>query len=76
MADKRQKNPKNVSGKYYVDDSCSACVLCTDTAPENFKMTDDDSTAYVFKQPGNEKEETASKEAMENCPSGSIGDDG
>ena len=27
-----------------------------DTAPENFKMKDDDSTAFVYKQPENDEE--------------------
>ncbi len=76
MADKENKVAGNVDGKYYVDDECSACCLCPDTAPENIKMNDDDSFAVVFKQPGNEDEENACKEALEECPSEAIGDDG
>ncbi len=76
MADKSSKVEGNVDGKYYVDDECSACCLCADTAPKNFKMNDDDSFAVVFKQPENEDEERACKEAMEDCPPEVIGDDG
>ncbi len=76
MADKNSKGPDNVAGKWYVDDQCTACGVCEGSAPENFKMSDDGAYAYVCKQPGNEEEEAACKEAMEACPAEAIGDDG
>ncbi len=77
MADKENKVPENVDGKYYVDEEeCTACNLCVDTAPENIKMNDDDSYAYVYKQPENEDEKKACEEAIEECPSEAIGNDG
>ena len=36
MANKAGKNTDNVPGKYYVDDQCIACVLCVNSATENF----------------------------------------
>jgi len=47
-----------------------------DTAPDNFKMTDDDDHAYVCKQPENADEEGLCKESMDGCPSEAIGADG
>ncbi|MCU0724760.1 MAG: ferredoxin [Planctomycetes bacterium] len=75
MADPAAKTPENVSGKFYVDDSCSACMVCCDTAPDNFKMTDDESHAFVCKQPAGDELDKV-KEAMDGCPEGAIGDDG
>ena len=76
MAIKDGKVAENVPGKYYVDDQCIACGVCEGTAPENFKMNDDGSHAYVCKQPENDQEEQQTRESLEACPTGSIGDDG
>jgi len=76
MANKGNKVAENVPGKFYVDDQCIACGVCEGSAPENFKMNDDGSHAYVYKQPANDGETAASKDAMSSCPTNSIGDDG
>ena len=76
IADKLDKVAENVPGAYYCDYSCTACQLCVETAPENFKMNGDDSNAFVFKQPENEEERDACEEALENCPVNAIGNDG
>lgn len=76
MADASDKVAENVPGKFYVDDTCSACMVCCDTAPDNFKMTDDEEHAYVSKQPANDEELALVEEAMEGCPEEAIGDDG
>jgi len=76
MADASAKTPDNVPGKYYVDDTCSACMVCSETAPDNFKMTDDEESAFVCKQPANDDEAALCEEAMEGCPEECIGDDG
>ena len=76
MADADAKFPENAPGKFYVDDTCSACGVCSDSAPENFKLTDDEEHAFVVKQPANDEEMEACESAMEDCPEGSIGDDG
>lgn len=47
-----------------------------DTSPENFKMNDDDSNAFVYKQPENDEEKAACEEALEACPVNAIGNDG
>ncbi|MCX7698085.1 MAG: ferredoxin [Candidatus Goldbacteria bacterium] len=76
MANKNAKVSENVPGKYYVDDQCIACGVCESPAPENFKMNSDGTHAYVYKQPENDVEESQVKDAMNSCPSNSIGDDG
>jgi ferredoxin len=76
IADNSDKVVENVEGPYYCDYSCIACHLCVDTSPENFKMTDDDSNAFVYKQPENDEEKTACEEALEACPVNAIGNDG
>jgi ferredoxin len=47
-----------------------------DTSPENFKMNDDDSNAFVYKQPETDEEKAACEEALEACPVNAIGNDG
>ena len=76
MADVDEKGPDNVPGKYYVDTNCTACMVCTETAPDHFKMSDDEEYAFVYKQPENGDEEALCEEAMEGCPEETIGDDG
>ena len=76
MADSENRLEENVEGSYYVDDSCIACGVCVNEAPDNFTMNDDGTHAYVFKQPENSEEEDACTSALESCPVDAIGDDG
>ena len=77
MADIANKYAENVSGKFYCDDQCIDCDLCRETAPANFRRSDDGGYSYVFKQPITpEEEEALCKEAMEGCPVEAIGNDG
>jgi ferredoxin len=76
MADKANKYPENVAGKFYVDDQCIDCDLCRETAPANFKRNDDGGHSYLYKQPESPDEEQLCKEAMEGCPVEAIGNDG
>lgn len=52
MADIANKYAENVSGKFYCDDQCIDCDLCRETAPANFRRSDDGGYSYVFKHPG------------------------
>lgn len=76
MANKANKHPENVFGRYYVDVECIDCDVCRDTAPSNFTRQDDDGYSYVYKQPENEEEAEQCVEAMESCPVTAIGCDG
>jgi len=75
MADASDKAAENVPGKYYVDANCTACMVCCDTAPTVFKMTDDEDHAYVAKQPDGD-EVADVEQARESCLEECIEDDG
>jgi ferredoxin len=76
MADKSRTVPENVSGRYYVDETCIDCDLCRETAPANFIRQDESGHSYVYRQPQGPAEEAACLAAMEECPVEAIGDDG
>lgn len=76
MADKENKLNDNAQGPYYVDEECTACEVCAGTAPDNFKMADDGSHAFVYKQPENDDEKAVCEDALESCPADAIGNDG
>lgn len=76
MADKSDKYPQNIPGAFFVDRTCINCDLCRQIAPNNFTENQDDGHSYVYKQPVNEKELDECNEAMEHCPTESIGNDG
>jgi len=76
MAELEDKYEDNVTGKYFVDEQCIDCDLCRETAPQNFKRSEDGGYSYVYKQPENDDEEEFCKEAMEGCPVEAIGDFG
>ena len=76
MADIANKYENNVTGKYFVDNQCIDCDLCRQTAPDNFERNEDEGFTFVNKQPENEEEEQACIDAMEECPTEAIGDDG
>lgn len=69
----------DIGGKkvsFYVDMECILCSVCSDAAPGNFRMSDDEDHDICYKQPENEDELEQCYEAMENCPVEAIGDDG
>lgn len=76
MADKQNKYPENVTGKYYVDRECIACDACVLAAPHHFSMDENDGHAFVTTQPQTPEEEQSCREAMEGCPVEAIGNDG
>jgi ferredoxin len=76
MADPTSKVPGTVTGRFYVDSNCIDCDLCRQTAPENFDRNEDEGFSYVKKQPENEAQEKACRDALEECPVEAIGDDG
>jgi ferredoxin len=76
MADKNLKNPENVPGRFYVDDSCIDCDMCRTNAPKFFKRNDEGSYSYVYHQPQTPEEIAEAEEAREGCPTDTIGNDG
>lgn len=76
MADSKNKWPDNVPGKFYVNRECILCSVCSDAAPNNFKMSSDEDHDIVFRQPDGASELAQCMEALENCPVEAIGQDG
>lgn len=76
MALLTDKVPDSVAGTYYVDDTCIDCDLCRTIAPDHFYPNEEVGYSYVGKQPVTEEEKEICLEAMENCPTDSIGNDG
>ena len=73
MAEIEMVVKENVDGRFFVDDTCIYCELCKEIAPSVFEEHDE-GYAYVFKQPITEKDIELTCEALEGCPTESIGD--
>ena len=76
MADRKDRVPESVPGKYYVDAQCIDCDVCRVTAPQNFQRNEDKGYSYVFRQPETAEENAQCQEAMDSCPVEAIGSDG
>lgn len=67
---------ENAAGAFYVDASCTDCDLCRSTAPEFFSRHDELGFSIVHRQPVTPDEIALAQEALDGCPSNSIGNDG
>ena len=76
MADKSEKQPSNIPGKFYVDVQCIDCDVCRDMAPDHFTRNDEEAYSYVYSQPVSPDEIALCYEAIGSCPVEAIGDDG
>jgi ferredoxin len=85
MADKNDQWEDNTGGfsivagkkvSFYVDKECIICSVCSDSAPSNFRMSEEEDHDICFKQPQTEQELEECYDALENCPVEAIGDDG
>jgi ferredoxin len=78
MADKNDKIPENVPGKFYVDKTCVPCHTCmeVDGVAALLKYNDDQTYVYFHKQPATPEEVKMAEESIALCPTGAIGDDG
>ena len=85
MAEREEKWEDNTPGtvtiggqtvSFYVDKECILCSVCSDAAPNNFRMSDDEDHDICYKQPEDDEELAQCYEALENCPVEAIGDDG
>ena len=65
--------PQNAPGRFYVDSSCIDCGLCPGHAPDFFRRDDDLGQSIVFHQPVTDAEIQLCAEALEGCPTESIG---
>lgn len=76
MANKNDKISANVPGAFYVDHSCTDCDLCRESVPEVFRRDDSIGYTFVHRQPQTAEQIAAAVEAMKDCPTDSIGNDG
>lgn len=76
MADRLWRVPQNVPGRFYVDETCIYCALCVEMVPAVFAPYDEEGWAYVYRQPELPDEVRLTMEALEYCPTNSIGSDG
>jgi ferredoxin len=76
MAEPTNKIPDNVPGPYYVDDTCIDCDRCRSNAPSFFRRQEDGIYSYVYRQPRNPEEIAEVEDALRDCPTDSIGNDG
>ena len=75
MPDILDRLPINVTGLFYVDSTCIDCDQCRSHAPEFFQRDDESGYSYVYRQPVTESDIELCQEAMEGCPTESIGRD-
>ena len=73
MADPLDRNPENVPGPFFVDNSCIDCDLCRETAPQFFTRSADSGQSYVHAQPVTAGDVALAQQALESCPTENIG---
>src|SRR5881409_2366051 len=71
MANPKRAYSENVSGNFFVDDTCIDCDLCRQIAPSVFARDDDHS--IVIHQPESPAETHRAAMALGACPTASIG---
>jgi len=71
MANPARAYAGNISGLFFVDDTCIDCDLCRQVAPRVFKEDDDHSV--VARQPDTAADTQRASMALVTCPTGSIG---
>jgi ferredoxin len=76
MASRNDRLAENVPGPFYVDSSCIDCDLCRGNAPQFFGRNDGIGYSVVYKQPETPEEIHEAQEALDGCPTASIGNDG
>ncbi len=76
MPNLSERLPENAVGAFYVDASCIDCSICRDTAPAFFTRHDELGLSVVYRQPVTPAEASLAQEALEGCPSNSIGNAG
>lgn len=76
MPNRNDKNAGNAPGSFYVDTSCIDCDMCRETAPQTFRRNEEIGFSIAYQQPTKPEELQAATEAMNGCPTESIGNDG
>ncbi|MBE9144323.1 MBL fold metallo-hydrolase [Planktothrix mougeotii] len=71
MAKFKLRRSQNVSGNFYVDETCIDCDTCRWMAPEVFNRENEQSA--VYHQPTTQIEQEHALQALLSCPTASIG---
>jgi glyoxylase-like metal-dependent hydrolase (beta-lactamase superfamily II)/ferredoxin len=71
MANPARRLPNNITGDFFVDNTCIDCDTCRQIAPETFR--EDDGWSVVYHQPATSEAERRGLMALIACPTGSIG---
>ena len=75
MAKIADRKPENIAGRFYVDTTCIDCGLCREIASAVFRLDEETGQSFVYRQPEVPDEISLAREAVETCPTESIGDD-
>lgn len=76
MADRTDKHPKNIPGRYYNDTTCIDCDQCREIAPAFFTRDEEEGNTYVHRQSITPTEIELAEKALYSCPTETIGNDG
>jgi ferredoxin len=66
----------NVTGTYYVDKTCINCGLCPALAPDVFVEAEDATHSYAYQQPKTPEQVESAEDAVAQCPTQSVRNDG
>ena len=63
------RHPQNAEGKFWIDQEvCVGCQVCRAEAPDNVTADEVTGKSYISKQPENDVELVAIRDAVEMCP--------
>lgn len=63
------RHAQNAEGRFWIDQEiCVGCSSCFEEAPDNMRYDPSTGKSYVYKQPENDAEIAAVREAMDVCP--------
>ena len=60
--------PDNTPGPFYINTECIICSLCSEIAPDVFRISEDGDHFHVHNQPSTKQQMSAAEEALEACP--------
>lgn len=76
MAEVRDRWPDNAPGPFYVDRECIVCTVCSEIAPDHFRLSETEDHDVCYRQPATRAERERCEAAEAECPVEAIGSDG
>ena len=73
MANITRRLEQNISGNFYVDNTCIDCSTCTYIAPDFFRTNQNINKSIVYNQPNSNANIHQVLQALYSCPTNSIG---